>query len=187
MATARRRKKASGRAAHAASSRDRRAKASRRKRPMAARARTELRKGIFPTVQHAPEPSRSRDAHLTERSGEGFTNTFGLGDERAQPASEQSAGNLRPVLQSGTIFASAMRSISQEVSNFIQERMHENFTRLVALAYCRTPPQLVAAQRDLIGDNVAGFVRSTGRITDLSMRMAYEGVRRMSAVSLAPQ
>jgi hypothetical protein len=187
MATARRRKKASGRAAQAASSHDSRAKARGPKRPMAARAKTELRTGILPTVQHGPESSRSGDAHLTERSGDGFTDTFGLRYERAQHASEQSAGNLAPVLQSGTIFASAMRSISQELSNFIQERMHQNFTRLVALTYCSTPPQLIAAQRDLIRDNVAGFVRSTGRITDLSMRMAYEGVRRMSAVSLAPQ
>jgi len=187
MAPTRRRKKASGRAAQAANSRGSRAKARRPKRPMAARVNTELRRGILPTVQHAPELSRTGDAHLTERSGEGFTNMFGLGYERAQHASEQSAGNLGPVLQSGTIFASAMQSISQELSNFIQERMHQNFTRLVALTYCRTPPQLIAAQRDLIGDNVAGFVRSTGRITDLSMRMAYEGVRRMSAVNLAPQ
>jgi Phasin protein len=186
MATARRRKKASGRAAQAASSRDSRAKARRPMRPMAARAKTELRRGIFPAVQHEPESSRNGD-DLTERSGEGFRNTFGLGYERAQHASERSAGNLGPVLHSGTIFESAMRSLSQELANFIQERMHQNFTRLVALTYCRTPPQLIAAQRDLIRDNVAGFVRSTGRITDLSMRVAFEGVRRMRAVSLAPQ
>jgi hypothetical protein len=188
MATARRRKKASGRAAQAASSRESRAKGRRPKRPMAARAKTELRRGILQMVQHAPESSRSSgDAQLTERSGEGFRNRFGLGYERAQHASEQSARNLGPVLQLGTMFASAMRSISQELLNFIQERMHQNFTRLVALTYCRTPPQLITAQRDLIRDNVAGFVRSTGRITDLSMRVAYEGARRMSAVSLASQ
>jgi hypothetical protein len=180
MATAHRRKKTSGRAAQAASSKNRRAKARRSMRPMAARARTELRRGISPTVQHAPESSRSEDAQLTELSGERFTNTFGLGFERAQ-----SARNLGPVLQSGTIFASALRSISQELLNFIQDRMHQNFTRLLALTYCRTPPPLIAAQRDLIRDNVEGFVRSTGRITDVSMRIAYEGVRSMSAVSLA--
>jgi hypothetical protein len=163
------------------------AKARKPMRPMAARARTELRRGIFPTVQHAPEASPSGDVQLTERSGERFTDTFGLGYERAQHAPEQSAANLGPVLQSGRIFASALRSISQELLSFFQERMHRNFTRLLALTYCRTPPQLIAAQRDLIRDNVEGFVRSTGRISDLSMRMAYEGVRRMSAVSLAPR
>jgi hypothetical protein len=150
-------------------------------RPMAALARTELRRGIFPTVQHAPASSRSGE--LRER----FTNTLGPGYERAQHATEESAGNLSPVLQSGTIFTSALRSISQELLNFIQERMHQNFTRLLALTYCRTPPQLIAAQRDLIRDNVESFVRSTGRITDVSMRMAYEGARRMSAVNLAPR
>jgi len=184
MATARRRKKASGRAAQAASSNNRRAKARKPIRPIAARARTEQRRGIFPTVQHAPESSRSADTQLTERSGERFTNTFGLGYERAQNVTEQSARNLGPALQSGTVFASALRIISQELLNFVQERMHQNLTRLLALTYCRTPPQLIAAQTDLIRDNVEGFVRSTGRITGVSMRMVHEGVWRMRAASL---
>jgi phasin protein len=187
MATARRRKKAAGHAAQAADSKHRRAKARKPMRPMAARARTELRRGIFPTIQHAPESSHSGSAQLTERSEERFTNTFGLGCERAQHATEQTAANLGPAVQSGPIFASAVRSISQELLNFIQERMYQNFARLLALTYCRTPPQLLAVQRDLVRDNVEGFVRSTGRITDVSIRLAYEGVRRMSAASLAPR
>jgi Phasin protein len=183
MATARRRKKASSRAAQAASGNNRRAKA--RKRAMAAGAKSESKRSVFPTVQHAPVSSRNGDVELAQHSRERFTNTFGTGYEPAQHATGQSIANLGPVLHSGTIFASALRSISQELLNFIQERMHQNFTRLLAFAYCRTPPQLIAAQRDLISDNVESFVRSTGRITDVSIRMAHEGVRRMSAVSLA--
>jgi Phasin protein len=183
MATARRRKNASGRAAQAASSNTRRAKAG--KRAMAARARSESKRSVFPTVQRAPESSRGGEVELTQHSGERFTNTFGIGYERAQHATGQSTASLGPVLHSGTIFASALRSISQELLNFIQERMDQNFTRLLALTSCRTPPQLIAAQRDLISDNVESFVRSTGHITDVSIRMVYEGLRRMSAVSLA--
>ena len=152
---------------------------------MAAGARTELRRGVPPLGEHAPESSRSADAQLTDRSGERFTDTFGYGREGAPHATEQSAGNLAQVFQPGTIVVGAMRSISQELFNFTQERVHQNFARLLTLTYCRTPPQLIAAQREFMQDNMEGLVRSTGRIADVSMQMAHEGVRRMGTVSLA--
>jgi hypothetical protein len=184
MANARQKKKRSARATQATRKRTRR-KDRRQMRSMAAGARRELRRGIPPIGEHAPESSRSADAQLTERSGERFTNTFGDVREGAPQATEQPVGNLVQVFLSGTIVASAMRSVLQELFSFTQERMHQNFARLLALTYCRTPPQLIAAQKDFIRDNVDGLVRSTGRIADVSMQMAHEGVRRMGTVSLA--
>lgn len=185
MAKTRQKKKASTRTTQATR---KRTKQKDRRRPvsMAARARTELRSGNVPDVR-APESSRNADAYLTERSRERFANTFGRGRDGAQHAAEQSVGNLGPVLRSGTILASAMQSILQELFNFMQERMHQNFTRLLAFTLCRTPPQLVAAQTDFIRDNVASLARSTGRITDVSMQMAHEGMSRLSAMSLVPR
>ena len=184
MANARKKKKISTRATEGGR-KSTKQKDRRQTRSMAARARAQLRSGTLPAVQHAPESSRSADAHSTERSTEPFANTFRFGREGAQHAVEQSTGNLGSVFQSGTIVASAMRSIVQELVDFIQERMHQNFTRLLALTYCRTPPQLIAVQGDFIRDNVAGVLRSTGRITDVSMQMAREGARRMSEVRWA--
>jgi len=156
---------------------------------MASRARTQLRSGNLPAVQHAPESAHNADAYLTERSAEAFANTLHLERERAQHMMQHSieptTGNLGPVFQSGAIVASAMRGILLELVNLIQDRMHQNFTRLLSLASCRTPTQLFAAQGDLVRDNVEGVLRSTGRIADVSMRMAHEGARRMSAVSWA--
>lgn len=73
-------------------------------------------------------------------------------------------------MELGTILASGMRSISQVLFNFMEERFHQNFTALLALTYWRTPPQLVEAQRDLICDNVEVLVRAAGRMTDISMQ-----------------
>ena len=178
MANARLKKKVSTRTAQAAEKKTRQ-KGRRQTRRMAALARTEVRRGIVPGAQDVPRPAIA-DSQLTGSSGERFRNT-------SSAQHEQFAGNLGPVLQTGTIFASATRSILQELFNFAQESMHQNFTRLLALAYCRTPPQLIAAQRALIRDNVAGVVRSTGRIADVTIQVAHEGVRRMSAVGWAPR
>jgi hypothetical protein len=184
MANARQKKKVSTRATQG-TRKSTKHKDRRQTQSMAARAKPQLRSGTLPAVQHAPESSRSADAHLTGRSGEPFANSFGFGRVGAQHAVEQSAGNLGPVFQSSTIVASALRSILQELVDFIQERMHQNFTRLLALTYCRTPPQLIAVQTDFLRDNVESVLRSTGRIANVSMQMTHEGARRMSAVRWA--
>jgi hypothetical protein len=173
MANARQKKKVSTRTARAAGKKTRQNDKGQTRR-VAALARTEVRRGIFPDAQDEPRPAIA-DAKLPDPSGERFRNTSSAQDE-------QFTGNLGPALQSGMIFASATRSILQEVFNFMQESIHQNFTCLLALTYCRTPPQLIAAQRDLIRGHVEGVVRSTGRIADITVQVAHEGVRRMSAV-----
>lgn len=176
MANARQKKKASAPTAQATRKRTRQ-NDKRQRRAVAARARTEFRKGFFPSSEGGP----SRDSKAqSEPSGEVFRNM-----SSAQRATEHLAGNLGPVSNSGTIFASAMRSILQELFTFVQEGMHQNFTRLVALSSARTPSQLIAAQMDFVRDNMEGFLRSTSRMADVSMQMGHEGVWRMSAPSFA--
>jgi hypothetical protein len=183
MPNARHKKKVSGRTAQATGTR-RRQKGRKQIRAAPARARTEFIRGMSHAAENESGSNRNADAQLTTPRGERFKDTYATWREGAQHATGQPGGNLAQVFQSGAIVASATRSILQELVNFTQERIHQNFTRLLALAYCRTPPQLIAAQRDFVRDNVEGLVRSTGRITDVSMLMAREGLRRMSAVSL---
>jgi hypothetical protein len=155
--------------------------------PVAARARTEVRRGIFPTVQDARESSRNAERQSSEHSGEHARNTSGARNESPQRAAEQSAGNLGPVLKSETIYANAMRSILQELFTFVQQRMHQNFTRLLALSSAHTPAQLMAAQMEFVRDNVESLLQSTGRLANISMQMGHEGARRMNALRWAPR
>jgi hypothetical protein len=178
MANITQKKKRSTRAAHSTTKRKRR-----QIRSVAARATTAMRSSIISPVHQAPESGQKTDLQLTERSGEYFRNMFGFSGSESL-ATQQSAGHPGPVLQAGTIFASGMRSISLALIHFMQERMHQNFTGLLALTHCRTPAQFIAVQRHLARDNVEGLVQSTGRIADISMQMAHEGLRRMGAVSL---
>src|SRR5262245_8626968 len=130
MANAHQKKKRSGRTARPSPRRTGQ-KGGRQKRPMAARGRTEFRRGIPRTVRD--EPNRNTDAQVAKQSGERFRNAYASGGEVAQHGTEQSAVNLGQLFQSGTIVASAMRSILQELVNLMQERIHQNFTRLLAL------------------------------------------------------
>lgn len=186
MAHGHQKKKTSGRTARATPRRTGQ-KGRRQKRPVAAQARTEFRRGNPRSVRDEQESNRNRDAQVIKQSLERFRDTYAPGGESAQHGPGQSPVNFGQVFQSGTIVVSATRSILQELVNLMQERMHQNFTRLLAFAFCRTPSQVITAQRDFIQDNVEGFVRSAGRIAEVSVQMGREGVRRMSPVSLLPR
>ena len=118
---------------------------------------------------------------------EQFARAFGITGENTQQATEQSSRNLESIVQSGTILAGGMQSISRELFNFARKRVEQNLHRVDALASCRSPQEILAAQSDLVRDNLEDRVQSTRRIAEISMQMADEAVRRMSDASLAPR
>jgi phasin family protein len=139
------------------------------------------------TIQQAWQSGTEMATQFTERSMEQFARAFGISGESAQHATQQSSRNLESIVQSGTILASGMQNISREWVDFARKRMQENLNRADALVNCRTPQELLAAQSDLIRDNLEDFVQSTRRIAEISMHMADEAVRKMTDSSLAPR
>jgi phasin family protein len=153
----------------------------------AARAGADMVQRNTETVQQAWESGSKMAGQLTERSMERFARAFGMSGESAQQATEQSSRNLECFVQSGTIFAGGWQSISREWFELARKRMEQNMHRAEQLATWRTPQEMLAAQSDLVRDNLEDFVQSTRRIAEISMQMADEAVRRMSDASLAPR
>jgi hypothetical protein len=139
------------------------------------------------TVQQAWQSGATMATQLTERSMEQFARAFGITGESAQHAARQSSRNLESIVQSGTILANGLQNISREWLDFARNRMQQNLNRADSLLNCRTPQELLAAQSDLLRDNLEDFVQSTRRIAELSMQMADEAVRKMSDSTLAPR
>jgi hypothetical protein len=139
------------------------------------------------TAQHAWESASKMASQLIEQSMQRFARTFGIAGENAQQATQQSSRNIEAIVQSGTIIAGGMQSISRELFDFARKRMEQNLHRADAVMTCRTPAELIAAQSDLVRDNLEDFVQSTRRIAELSMQMADEAARRMSDASLVPR
>ena len=139
------------------------------------------------TVQQAWQTGTEMATQLTERSMEQFARAFGITGENSQHATQQSSRNLESIVQSGTILANGMQTISREWFQFARKRMQENLNRADALVSCRTPQELLAAQSDLLRDNLENFVQSTRRMAEISMQTADEAVRKMTDASLAPR
>jgi hypothetical protein len=83
-----------------------------------------------------------------------------------------------------------VRSIFPEDDETAFKQLEDGFVDSLVkhvLTYCRTPQELVAAQSDLMRDNVEAFVNSTRRIAEISMQMADQAARKMNDVPLAPR
>ena len=153
----------------------------------AARAGADLFQRNAETMQEAWASGSKVASRLTEQSVQGFARVFGMTGERAEQAATQSSRNLESIVQSGTVIAGAMQNISREMFEFTRKRVEQNLHRVDALINCRTPQEILAAQSDLMRDNLEDFVQSTRRISEISMEMADEAARRMSDLSLAPR
>jgi hypothetical protein len=153
----------------------------------AARAGADLFQRNAETMQEAWMSGSKVASQLTEQSVQGFARAFGITGERAEQAAAQSSRNLECFVQSGTVIAGAMQNISREMFDFARKRVEQNLQRVDELANCRTPQEMLAAQSDLMRDNLEDFVQSTRRISEISMEMADEAARRMSDLSLAPR
>jgi phasin family protein len=153
----------------------------------AARAGADLLQRNAETIQDVWKSGSKVASQLTERSMEGIARAFGITGERAEQAAQQSSRNLECIVQSGTILAGGMQNISREMLEFTRNRMEQNLHRVDALANCRTPQEIFAAQSDLMRDSLEDFVQSTRRISEISMQMADEAARKISDLSLAPR
>ena len=119
-------------------------------------------------------------SHFAERSSTQMARSMGLTDEKAQQATEQSSRNIDAIVQSSRAYADALQSISRELSTFCRERLDRNMETMNALMRSRTPQELIAAQSDLLRDNLEGALQSSKRVAEASVCITDETTRRLT-------
>ena len=117
-----------------------------------ARAGADMMQRNTETVQQAWESGSKLTSKVAERSMDQFARAFGI--TNAQHAAQQSSRNMETIAQSGTILASGMQTMWREWLDFARNRTEQNFSRFDALLKCRTPQELLAAQSDMVRDNI---------------------------------
>jgi|1185.fasta_scaffold232939_1 hypothetical protein len=121
--------------------------------------------------------------HFAERSSSQLASSIELSDDKAHQATEQSSRNIDAILQSTTAYADAFQSISRELSSFCKERMDRNLEKMSTLMRSRTPQELIAAQSDLLRDNMEGFLQTGRRLAEASADVADKATRRLTEVT----
>ena len=118
--------------------------------------------------------------HFADRSSSQIARSMGLTDEKAQQATEQSSRNIDAIVQSSRAYADALQSISRELSSFCQERLDRNMEKMNVLMRSRTPQELIAAQSDLLRDNLEGILQSSRRVAEASVGVTDDDRRVMT-------
>jgi phasin family protein len=138
-------------------------------------------------LQAAWNSSAQMVGRLSEKTIEHFGRAFGVGGERAEQATEQSTQNAQLIMQSSTIIADSMQSLSRELLELTQKQMEQNLHRMDAVISARSPQEWLAAQSELLRNNLESFMQSTRRISEISIQMADDASKRMNDASLAPR
>jgi hypothetical protein len=146
----------------------------------AAKAGTDVFESSAGAVEQLWRSGLDIASHFAEQSSSHIARSIGLSDENSKQATEQSSRNIDAVAQSTRACADGFQSISRELSGFFKDRMERNFEKVNALMRSRTPHELIAAQSDLIRDNMEGFLQSSRRLAEASAGVAEQAMRRLT-------
>lgn len=118
--------------------------------------------------------------HKTETSQ--VTQGLGLNASDPKEQTHRTSQNLQAVRQASTILVRGAQEVSQEMFGLVQEQLTKRVEGLNRMASCRSVRALVAAQSELMRDNVQLMIDTNRRIAALSARIADE-----AAGALQPQ
>ena len=148
----------------------------------AARAGADLFESTAGAVEQLWRSGLDIASHFAEQSSSQMARSMGLSDEKAQEAAEQSSRNIDAIVHSSRAYANVFQGISRELSSLCRERMDRNLEKMNDMMRSRTPQELIAAQSDLFRDNLEGFLQSSKRVAEASVRVADQATRQLTEI-----
>ena len=94
---------------------------------------------------------------------------------------QQSSQTVQAIADTSTILARGFQDVVREWLNFTQSRLDENLDRLNALSTCRSIPDLVAQQSDLVRENLQEMIDKGQQIMQHSTEITQEAARTITA------
>jgi len=116
-----------------------------------------------------------------ECAADQVTKVVGFTGAEAEELARRSSENFEAIAQASAVVARGTQEVSQELLGLAQERSRAAMEGLNRLVACRSVPALMAAQSDLLRDNVALAIHTNRRIAALSVRVADEAAQALQA------
>jgi phasin family protein len=147
----------------------------------AARAGADVARRSTETARDALEASLNTAAQSFRRMTDQFTQVLGFSGPQAEELARRSSENVQAVTQASTVLARGTQEVSQEVFGLVQNRLAKNIDAVSRIAGVRSMQALVAAQSDLMRDNLQLVIDTNRRIAELSVRIADEAAEAIQA------
>jgi phasin family protein len=106
-----------------------------------------------------------------QRFTDQVTQIFGLAGERGEELTRRSTQNLEAMTQASTAVARGFQDLSREWFSLVQETTQKNIEGITALARCRTLPELLSVQAELVRTSMQQTVDGTRRMAEVSSRV----------------
>jgi hypothetical protein len=100
--------------------------------------------------------------------------------KQAHDLALQSSQNLAVMTEAGNILSRGFADISQEWFSLMQAQLQRNVDGFTALARCRSIPDFIELQSELVRDRLQQTVDGVGRMTAVSTRIADETTQTVS-------
>ena len=147
----------------------------------AARARAEITNDVAGTMRETAQSGLTLASETAQRSMDQMTKMFGVSGERAEQAARQSSQNLDVLMQCSTVLAHGFQTISREWMSYAQWSMQRNVEGFSAILRSRNPRDAMAAQSELLKQNMEGLLNGGAKIAQLSAEVANESVQKITA------
>ena len=147
----------------------------------AARASAEIAERSTETVQTIVQSGLEMATQAAERSVGQFARTFGFSGEQAEEAARQSSRNIEAVAEASTVLAQGIQEISREWMSLAQDRFQRNLDGFDELLRCRTTPDFIAVQSDLMRENLELLVHNSRRLAEMSVQVADQAAQTIAA------
>jgi phasin family protein len=135
------------------------------------------------TMQHTLQTGLDATYKVAQRSTDQFMQVLGLSGQQSQELAQQSSQNVQAIANTSTVLARGFQDVVREWLNFTQSRLDENLDRVSALTTCRSIPDLVALQSDLIRENLEQMIDKGQQIMQQSTKVTHEAARTITAQS----
>jgi phasin family protein len=106
---------------------------------------------------------------------------FGLSGERSEELTRRSSQNLETMTEASATVARGFQDLSREWFTLVQEATQKNIEGLTALARCRSVPELLSAQADLVRNSMQQTINGTRKMTEVSTRLTTQAGQAATA------
>jgi phasin family protein len=106
---------------------------------------------------------------------------LGLSECGAEEQTRRASQNLQAVRQASTVLVRGAQEVSQEWFGLVQEQLTKRVEGLNRMAGCRSVRAFVAAQSELMRDNLQLAIDTNRRIAAMSVRIADEAADAIQA------
>ena len=126
------------------------------------------------TAQDALRSGMTSASESARRFTDQVTKAYGFSGENREELTQQVSQNLEAISEAGALLTRGLQDVSRTWFGLMQESVQKNLDGFNALARCRSVPDFMAVQSDLIRKNLEQTIQSTRRIAEVSTRMADE-------------